>query len=82
MIRQNLKNLKKNRVGKPHAFQSGFFANRLMREVRDEFPNAALDVYPVKSGKGRVFLIRKIEDGVTSYWGGIGIGFVRIEGEA
>jgi hypothetical protein len=71
---------RKHIVGKPHAFQNGFYANRIARGEANNYPSATIDVVAVKHGKGRQFLIRKIEDGVETFFVSPNDGFLPIPG--
>lgn len=70
----------KNAADKPHAFQNGFVANRIARGEAGNYPGAEIDVVPVKYGKGRVFVIRKLEAGVETYWINPATGFLPLPG--
>jgi hypothetical protein len=71
---------RKHTVGKPHAFQNGFYANRIAREEGRKYPDASIDVVAVKHNKGREFLIRKIENGVETFFVSPNDGFLPIPG--
>jgi hypothetical protein len=65
---------------RPHTFQNGFYANRIARGEATRYPDATIEVIAVKHGKGREFLIRKIEAGVETYFVSPNDGFHPIPG--
>jgi hypothetical protein len=68
---------------KPHVFQSGFVAQRIARGLRDQEPNAVINIVPLKGpGHAKVlpdgsaiwvgtsggFVIQKVEHEITTLW--------------
>lgn len=76
----NRAEIEKVRARKPQSFQNGFVANRIARGEATKYPDADITVIPIRYGKGRIFVIRKIEGNSETYFVSPNDGFLPLPG--